>query len=553
MKSFLLTKQTMDFIKLIKSFILWPCLIWLCCTPLLTFGVKSQGPFFWQIQKDNKSSYVLGTMHGGVDFEELQCHNEIKDYLLAADFLLTEALRFKIKGPQMSLIKQTIYDNILANREDNFVDSLNDDTKKLLQEILPERYYIKYGENPLESKSSVRRVSIDKKNTTEMLGEARVEDPTVLEEKKQSFEEAINQLIYFDLLQILRSACTIITNQYRQELANKVSREPKPTLNNSVNKDIINPSINFQNIFQVDFVETIPNRSFYKGKLDYQILIDFLNYKQSFIQNPKLMDDNSLVSQFLSPIEDQEIVNLITQILSSGIDLISYIDQIAASREDIKNLIEQFPKSLDNRTTLVNQFVSPLDDLAILLAIPVVRVLTPQREDIEEWVKNFDERCSKDWVIKLKELDRQSDYKELDRQSDYKELDRLREQSLTTGEKQKRDFISGVMNLENDAKNKKTYDDHRLDAENNYFRIKYIMNFRNEIWRPKIIKAHENHNSIFIAAGLAHFITQDHNPNNIRALKDYIEVNKSLPVNVLDMLKEEGFTVKRMKPDCHFE
>ena len=503
-----------------KNFILWTTLICLCCTPLLSFGVKSQGPFFWQISKDHKSSYVLGTMHSGVNFEELQCHKEIKGHLLESDFLLTEARRFKIRSPQQRLIKQIMYDKLLENRGDNFVDSLNDDTKRLLQEILPERYYIRYGENP-----------------------------SSLEEKHQSFEKVINQLIYWDLYQILDQACSQLTNEYLIDpsLLETESTELKTTLQ-KLTKKIFDSSI-IQNIHQVNFSEkeTISDRSSYGVQLDYQILIDFLNHKQSFVQTPKLMDDNNLVSQFFSPIEDSVIVNLINQLVSSGTDLIGYIDQIANSRDDLARFIDQFPKPLDDKTVPVNQFVSTLDDSVILLAIPIVRVLTPQREDIEEWVKNFDERCSKDWVIKLREL------KELNRQSDYTEPEIDEGRLLTIEEKQKKDFISGVMNLNNDAKKKKFYTDHQLDVEYKGFHIKYIMNFRNEMWRSKIIKAHEQHNSIFIAAGLAHFITQDHNPNNIRALKEYAEANKSLPTNVLDMLKEEGFTVKRMGTDCHFE
>ena len=57
----------------------------------------------------------------------------------------------------------------------------------------------------------------------------------------------------------------------------------------------------------------------------------------------------------------------------------------------------------------------------------------------------------------------------------------------------------------------------------------YALKHRNEKWKPKILKAFNNYNNIFVAAGLFHFIYND---------------------NLLDMLKKEGFFIKRFKANC---
>ena len=58
-----------------------------------------------------------------------------------------------------------------------------------------------------------------------------------------------------------------------------------------------------------------------------------------------------------------------------------------------------------------------------------------------------------------------------------------------------------------------------------------LLKFRNERWFPKLLSAHRDHKQVFVAAGLAHF-TSAH--------------------NILDQLRDSGFSVKRMKAGCKF-
>ena len=59
-----------------------------------------------------------------------------------------------------------------------------------------------------------------------------------------------------------------------------------------------------------------------------------------------------------------------------------------------------------------------------------------------------------------------------------------------------------------------------------------LLKSRNKQWIEKIVESHEDNDSVFIAAGLGHFIEYS---------------------NVLDMLKDKGFSVKRLKANCKTE
>ena len=58
-----------------------------------------------------------------------------------------------------------------------------------------------------------------------------------------------------------------------------------------------------------------------------------------------------------------------------------------------------------------------------------------------------------------------------------------------------------------------------------------VLKNRNQKWIEKIRQSHKDNNSIFIATGLGHLIASD---------------------NILDMLKEDGFSIQRMNADCSF-
>ena len=182
---------------------------------------------------------------------------------------------------------------------------------------------------------------------------------------------------------------------------------------------------------------------------------------------------------------------------------------------------ELFPNGFKPERITHQNFTASLDDRKTRHLIDLATSSVITMEDIKEWIKNYDKRFSEETVRITLNYD--SFYK--------KELIRQflsGEDTIKTG--RYRDKEKGFLDIEL-----------RQEAEEK----KLLLDFRNQLWVPKIIEAFEQHNSVFIIAGLAHFIRQERNPFNIPELEEYTRQTKNLPPNILDMLKNEGFTITR--------
>ena len=518
------------FNKLLFSFFL----LFLSYTANASTDVSSgvaQGPFFWQITKDGKSSYILGTMHDDVRFEELQCHQEIKDYLILSDFLLTEIGRDLIYLYELNSIFEgrSRFQNTNPPQGLSSLSPSSQDffTQKLKE--FEEAYYERYEQSP----------------------------PIELSE---AFYKYLNQASYFKLGDMIYNIChypfftflDFIDYNMNSVLLSPSDLEPTnldaPSDLESTNR--------FQDIFQAYL-----SQAFFIGhelliSLDQQILDIFLDHKQNSLEDQNI----NLSDQFFSPINSyikqerallnihaddrlaekevlSKITSLMDQVLSSGEELKKFIDHIASSREELSRFIDRLPKPLEGKELLVDQFVSPLNDLATEIIGFFVMESIPQKEDVEEWIQNFDKRCSEDQIAKIENV-----------LNSYPNESRF-----------KTDFIQGIpLNIEEEYQYLwRKQNPGFLDAEIKQallFITKYVMDFRNEMWRSKIIKAHSQQNRLFVTGGVEHFVEQNHrNLLNLKALEQYAQDNQTLPNNVLDMLKQEGFTIQRMSADCSFE
>ena len=167
------------------------------------------------------------------------------------------------------------------------------------------------------------------------------------------------------------------------------------------------------------------------------------------------------------------------------------------------------------------QAISFLEDLETESLINQTLLNLITMKDVKEWIENYSKRFSQETIIK--NLNHLSSY--------HKKMDRM--------------YLSGEFNEEDLHRTFLEID--LLETEIRYEEQAHILNldFRNQLWVPKIISAFEQHDSIFIMAGLAHFIRQKRNPSNIPELEKYTKQNKDLPTNVLDMLKKESFKITR--------
>ena len=131
-------------------------------------------------------------------------------------------------------------------------------------------------------------------------------------------------------------------------------------------------------------------------------------------------------------------------------------------------------------------------------------------EEVEKYIQNYETECSRE-KIKEKFEHIISSLKEM--RNNYKSG---REISLTA--------------MVEMYKKKGASESEIEIFKNNY--NQNLLKARNEIWLEKLLSAHNSYNNIFVAAGLVHFTDN---------------------FNILDKLKEEGFSVQRLNPDCHLD
>ena len=86
------------------------------------------GPYFWKVEKDNKASYFLGTIHVPITFENLQCSKEIKSHLGNSDYLFVERDTNKAQN-----LGNSVMDNILSIKESKFY-TLNKNSQAFFKE-----------------------------------------------------------------------------------------------------------------------------------------------------------------------------------------------------------------------------------------------------------------------------------------------------------------------------------------------------------------------------------------------------------------------------------
>ena len=102
---------------------------------------NKNSPFFWTAQKDGKTHHLLGTIHKGINFQDLSCSEAIKDRLQNSRHLFmeldlapaVEADPSKMEGAR-SNFKKAFQVKMSARGESAFWKSLTEEQKTLLQQ-----------------------------------------------------------------------------------------------------------------------------------------------------------------------------------------------------------------------------------------------------------------------------------------------------------------------------------------------------------------------------------------------------------------------------------
>ena len=92
-------------------------------------GFFEKGPFFWKAEKDGRVLHILGTVHVGVDFEDLKCSEEISQSLVQANLVWTE---FGLHSNLNQSMQQTPVQNTQPN--ELMLDSSGDSFRNLNKE-----------------------------------------------------------------------------------------------------------------------------------------------------------------------------------------------------------------------------------------------------------------------------------------------------------------------------------------------------------------------------------------------------------------------------------
>ena len=165
-----------------------------------------------------------------------------------------------------------------------------------------------------------------------------------------------------------------------------------------------------------------------------------------------------------------------------------------------------------------------LDNLKDFSLMHTAKYLTLTMKDVKDFIENYSERFSDETIAQQK--------------SHIMRIDEQATQFYLSGENNEQILMKDFFDREKGFLETEL----RQDTTDDIF----TLDFRNSLWLPKIIEAFEQHNSIFIMAGVAHFIRLERNPLNMPEFEGYTERNKNIPSNILDMLKNEGFKITRL-------
>ena len=191
--------------------------------------------------------------------------------------------------------------------------------------------------------------------------------------------------------------------------------------------------------------------------------------------------------------------------LSSHSDLLKELKPTLSSLSG-----EKLDIQIQNRAQSKGIVQDSLDDPGYLPNLARSNAKKISAEEIEEMIRNYDTNCSRETI---------------------KESIENTINFLNAGIEK---YKSGEdINIQKDIENfKKQGVADTLIKEYEKNLNQNLLKKRNEVWIKKLLSSHEKYQNIFVAAGLAHFTEN---------------------FNVLDMLKKEGFSVKRLSAACKTE
>ena len=120
-------------------------LIMILFFPTVSFNARdTKGPFFWQAKKDDKHIYILGTLHFGVALEDLQCSEEISNYLDNSDLVFTEADPNSNTNSEAQLAVQNEIEGLMMDYTGNSYRNFNKKSQQFFQKLNLQHYNVSH-------------------------------------------------------------------------------------------------------------------------------------------------------------------------------------------------------------------------------------------------------------------------------------------------------------------------------------------------------------------------------------------------------------------------
>ena len=213
---------------------------------------ESRGPFFWQVEKDNKSFHILGTIHIGVSLAELQCSNTISNVLNASNEIWTEHnLQTEVEHNSQAESDSTEQDkhnqaSLTSSSEQQEIDQPGDSSPVGIFSVKKENQEIDSLQEALNNLKQQYQQTIEQENQEiDSLQEA-------LNNLKQQYQQTIEQENQ-EMLQLIQSATMDDSGQSFQNL----SEESKSILANIINSNNLEDEIKPENLSYLGLTSSI--------------------------------------------------------------------------------------------------------------------------------------------------------------------------------------------------------------------------------------------------------------------------------------------------------
>ena len=242
-------------------------LLFLSFIPILSYSADSvKGPFFWQVEKDNRTFHILGTIHQGISLDELQCSNTISNVLNKSNEVWIE-IDFQAEVEEDSFAEESYSKGQDKNNQASLTSSLEQQENQEIDQ--PKDSFL----SSLVSIFSVKQENQEIDPIQVALNNFKPQDQQTIEKENQEMQQLKQSISMDDSGQSFQS----------------LSEENKSILANLINSNNLQDEIKPTNLSYFGLIMSLL-------QICAQNNIDFINQKSSEFTNSDLSGSLNLAS-----------------------------------------------------------------------------------------------------------------------------------------------------------------------------------------------------------------------------------------------------------------